>query len=191
MKKIIYYILISVVCIFSFSSCTLDEEPHSEMEKKNFLNNANEAETVLLGVYRTMIADAAYGWNLSILFNLGTDISQVEGSTSENFRIIPTNAFPTSQAEIQNTWATLYNGIYNANDFLERISVKMDSYSNTDKQLATIYIAEARALRALFYFELVRHYNRIPLMTNTQMSYQDPKTSIEPFQTAWFSGYIF
>lgn len=176
MKKIIYYILISVVCIFSFSSCTLDEEPHSEMEKKNFLNNANEAETVLLGVYRTMIADAAYGWNLSILFNLGTDISQVEGSTSENFRIIPTNAFPTSQAEIQNTWATLYNGIYNANDFLERISVKMDSYSNTDKQLATIYIAEARALRALFYFELVRHYNRIPLMTNTQMSYQDPKT---------------
>lgn len=146
------------------------------MEKKNFLNNANEAETVLLGVYRTMIADAAYGWNLSILFNLGTDISQVEGSTSENFRIIPTNAFPTSQAEIQNTWATLYNGIYNANDFLERISVKMDSYSNTDKQLATIYIAEARALRALFYFELVRHYNRIPLMTNTQMSYQDPKT---------------
>lgn len=176
MKKIIYYILISVVCIFSFSSCTLDEEPHSEMEKKNFLNNANEAETVLLGVYRTMIADAAYGWNLSILFNLGTDISQVEGSTNENFRIIPTNAFPTSQAEIQNTWATLYNGIYNANDFLERISVKMDSYSNTDKQLATIYIAEARALRALFYFELVRHYNRIPLMTNTQMSYQDPKT---------------
>ena len=176
MKKIIYYILISVVCIFSFSSCTLDEEPHSEMEKKNFLNNANEAETVLLGVYRTMIADAAYGWNLSILFNLGTDISQVEGSTSENFRIIPTNAFPTSQAEIQNTWATLYNGIYNANDYLERISVKMDSYSNTDKQLATIYIAEARALRALFYFELVRHYNRIPLMTNTQMSYQDPKT---------------
>ncbi len=176
MKKIIYYILISVVCIFSFSSCTLDEEPHSEMEKKNFLNNANEAETVLLGVYRTMIADAAYGWDLSILFNLGTDISQVEGSTSENFRIIPTNAFPTSQAEIQNTWATLYNGIYNANDFLERISVKMDSYSNTDKQLATIYIAEARALRALFYFELVRHYNRIPLMTNTQMSYQDPKT---------------
>lgn len=176
MKKIIYYILISVVCIFSFSSCTLDEEPHSEMEKKNFLNNANEAETVLLGVYRTMIADAAYGWNLSILFNLGTDISQVEGSTSENFRIIPTNAFSTSQAEIQNTWATLYNGIYNANDFLERISVKMDSYSNTDKQLATIYIAEARALRALFYFELVRHYNRIPLMTNTQMSYQDPKT---------------
>ena len=176
MKKIIYYILISVVCIFSFSSCTLDEEPHSEMEKKNFLNNANEAETVLLGVFRTMIADAAYGWNLSILFNLGTDISQVEGSTSENFRIIPTNAFPTSQAEIQNTWATLYNGIYNANDFLERISVKMDSYSNTDKQLATIYIAEARALRALFYFELVRHYNRIPLMTNTQMSYQDPKT---------------
>ena len=155
MKKIIYYIAISVMCLLPFS-CSLEEETRTEVEKKNYMNNADEAKDVLLGVYRTTIVDAMYGYHLSILFNLGTDISQVEGSGNENFRIIPTNSFPTTQSEVQQTWAALYTGIYRANDFLERISNKIESYTNTDKKLATIYIAEARALRAMFYFELVR-----------------------------------
>lgn len=88
------------------------------------MNDAKEAQDVLLGVYRSTVEDAMYGYHLSIYFSMGTDISQVEGSTTENFRILPTNAYPTSQAEVQSTWAALYSGIYNANDFLERISVK-------------------------------------------------------------------
>lgn len=97
------------------------------------MNNAEEAKDVLLGVYRTNTLDAMYGYYLSILFNLGTDISQVEGSGNENFRIIPTNSFPTTQSEVQQTWAALYTGIYRANDFLERISNKIGSYTTTDK----------------------------------------------------------
>lgn len=47
--------------------------------------NAQEAETVLLGVYQSLVSDAMYGFNLSILFNMATDCEQVEGSTTENF----------------------------------------------------------------------------------------------------------
>lgn len=35
-------------------------------------------------------------------------------------------------------------------------------------------MAEARALRAMFYFELIRRYGHIPLITNTEMSYLAP-----------------
>ena len=178
MKKIIYYIAISVMCLLPFS-CSLEEETRTEVEKKNYMNNADEAKDVLLGVYRTTIEDAMYGYHLSILFNLGTDISQVEGSGNENFRIIPTNSFPTTQSEVQQTWAALYAGIYRANDFLERISNKIESYTSTDKKLGTIYIAEARALRAMFYFELVRRFGNVVLMTSTEMSNQDPATYVQ------------
>ena len=82
----------SVMCLLPFS-CSLEEETRTEVEKKNYMNNAEEAKDVLLGVYRTNTLDAMYGYYLSILFNLGTDISQVEGSGNENFRIIPTNSF--------------------------------------------------------------------------------------------------
>lgn len=161
------------------SSCSLEEETNTEVEKKNYMNTADEAEDVLLGVYRTNVEEAVYGWHLSVLFNLGTDISQVEGSSNENFRIIPTNSFPTTQAEIQETWEALYRGIYRANDFMERISAKMETYVHADKQLATLYIAEARALRAMYYFELVRRYGNVALLTSTAQSSQHPRTYIQ------------
>lgn len=168
----------SVMCLLPFS-CSLEEETRTEVEKKNYMNNAEEAKDVLLGVYRTNTLDAMYGYYLSILFNLGTDISQVEGSGNENFRIIPTNSFPTTQSEVQQTWTALYTGIYRANDFLERISNKIGSYTTTDKKLATLYIAEARALRGMFYFELVRRFGNVVLMTSTQMSNQNPATYVQ------------
>ena len=168
----------SVMCLLPFS-CSLEEETRTEVEKKNYMNNAEEAKDVLLGVYRTNTLDAMYGYYLSILFNLGTDISQVEGSGNENFRIIPTNSFPTTQSEVKQTWAALYTGIYRANDFLERISNKIGSYTTTDKKLATLYIAEARALRGMFYFELVRRFGNVVLMTSTQMSNQNPATYVQ------------
>ena len=74
MKKILYYIAISVICALPFNSCTLDEETSTDVEKKNFMRDAKEAEIVLQGVYRSTIEDGQYGYHLSILFNLGTDM---------------------------------------------------------------------------------------------------------------------
>lgn len=178
MRKYIHIIVLAAFGSLSFPSCSdlLKEESKTEIEKKNYMRNAAEAENVLLGVYRNMVTDAMYGYNMSILFNLATDIAQVEGSSNENFRIVPTNSFPTTQAEVQYTWATLYNSIFNANDFMEKLEQKANGYSNADKALARIYMAEARGLRALYYFELVRRYGHITLMRNTQMSQQPPST---------------
>lgn len=178
MKKFIYYIGFLALSLLP-AACSLEEESSTEIEKNKYMNNAKEAQDVLLGVYRSTIEEGMYGYHLSIYFSMGTDIAQVEGSSTENFRILPTNAYPTSQAEVQTAWASLYSGIYNANDFLERISVKMESYNEADKRLATIYIAEARALRALYYFELVRRWGNIPLMTSTAMANQHPTTLVQ------------
>ncbi|WP_294545979.1 RagB/SusD family nutrient uptake outer membrane protein [uncultured Bacteroides sp.] len=178
MKKIFYYILVSAMCILPFS-CSLDEESRTEIDKTRFMMNAQEAETVLLGVYQSLVSDAMYGYNLSILFNLATDCEQVEGNTTENYRIIPSNAFNSSQAEVQATWAGLYKAIYNANDFIEIIQQRMKIYTETDRQLAYLYIAEARAIRGMCYFELVRRFGNVPLMTSTAMSEQAPSTFVQ------------
>ena len=178
MKKIFYYIILSAICILPYS-CSLDEESRTEIDKTRFMLNAQEAETVLLGVYQSLVSDAMYGMNLSFLFNLATDCEQVEGTTTENFRIIPSNAFNSSQAEIQQTWAALYKAIYNANDFMEILEQRMKTFNETDRQLAYLYIAEARAIRGMCYFELVRRYGNVPLMTNTAMSEQAPSTFVQ------------
>jgi len=177
MNKIFQAIAISAT-IITAASCSdfLTEKCYNAVSKEDYLNNASEAENVLMGLYADTNGDAMYGFHLSILLNLGTDMEQVEGSTSENFRIIPTNAFPTTQKEIQDTWAALYSGIYDANNFIEGLSVKMENYSVGDKILATVYMAEARALRAWFYFELVRRWGNVVKMENCAMSSDDPST---------------
>ena len=181
MKRHILYTILGGTLLLSSASCSdfLVEDDKVDIVKDNFLNNADEAETVLLGVYQATIGDAMYSMNLSFYFNMGTDCEQVEGSTTENFRIVPTNAYPTTQAEVEEAWQGLYVGVYRANDFLERLSSKIDSFEETDKNLATIYMAEARALRAMFYFELVRRFGNVPLFTSTAMSYLDPAEMVQ------------
>ena len=49
------------MCLLPFS-CSLEEETRTEVEKKNYMNNAEEAKDVLLGVYRTNTLDAMYGY---------------------------------------------------------------------------------------------------------------------------------
>ena len=181
MKKISYYIFAALMCATSLSSCSdmLAEESAVEVDKSKYMNNASEAETVLLGVYRNMVTDALYSYNLSILFNITNDIAQCEGNSTNAFREIPANAFTTSNSSVQSTWSTLYNSIYNANDFIETLESKVGNYSEGDKKLANIYMAEAGALRGLYYFELVRWYGNIALMKNTQMSNQHPSTFVQ------------
>ena len=62
MKKFIYYI-ITLACICSVSSCSLDEEVYTEADKKTYMKNASEAQYVLLGVYRDMVQANLYGYD--------------------------------------------------------------------------------------------------------------------------------
>ncbi len=186
MKKISLYILAVIMGGMSFTSCSdlLQEESSVEVDKNKYMNNASEAETVLLGVYRSLVADAMYGYHLSLLFNITTDIAQCEGNSANSFREIPANAFTTSNSNVQATWYALYKAIYNANDFIETLETKIGSYTAGDKIIANVYMAEARALRGLYYFELVRWFGNVALMTNTAMSSQHPSTFEQADPTA-------
>ena len=166
MKKILLYCM--PFCLL-FASCSdlLDEESYSETGKGNYLNNAKEAETVLQGVYKNLANEYTYSYHLSLLFTISTDIAQCEGSSTTSFREIPTNSHNASTSQIARTWQQLYSAIYDANDFIETVSGRMDSWGSSDRELAAIYLGEARALRALFYFELVRWYGNVVLMTST------------------------
>lgn len=178
MKRIIYFLVVALVALVPLS-CSLDEENYTEVEKTKYLNTAEEAETVLLGIYENMTHDGLYGYHLSLYFTLGTDEAKVEGSSITNFRNVPNNAYTSTEATVQTTWAGLYSAIYQANDFLERISSKYEHYNDEDKALAVTYIAEARALRAMFYFELVRWYGNVALITETSQTARHPSNFVQ------------
>ena len=170
MKKYLLYFVPAFCLIAASCSSMLEEESYTEIGRDNYVNNATEAETVLLGVYKNMVSDYTYSYHLSLLFTISTDIAQCEGSSNTNFREIPTNSHNPATDEIANTWAKLYSAIYDANSFIETVSERIDGWGDTNRELGTIYLGEARALRALFYFELVRWYGNIVLIKSTAES---------------------
>lgn len=177
MKKLIYYILF-ISCIFS--SCSLDEQTFTEVDKKTYMRNAAEAQNVLLGVYRDMIQGGIYGYQLSLLFTIPTDLAKCEGNSTNGVRLVPANAYTATQSEVQSTWSALYGAVYDANDFIETLQSNVSKFDPVnDLPKAVIYMAEARALRALYYFELVRWYGNIALITSTAQSYQHPSTFVQ------------
>ncbi len=175
-KNIFRYIASGLLALIVLGSCSLNEQNFTEVEKDKYVNSAKDAEKVLLGVYRSMTNEGLYRYHLSLLFTLPTDLAKCEGSSTNGFRLVPANAYTSTQDEVRATWKELYSAIYNANDFLENLSSKVDTYNDVDKKLATVYMAEARCLRALYYFELLRWYGHITLTTKTSASQESPKT---------------
>ncbi|WP_217929773.1 RagB/SusD family nutrient uptake outer membrane protein [Bacteroides caecimuris] len=175
MKNFKYY-LYTLACAITISSCSLDETSYTEIEKQNYMKNAKEAENVLLGVYRNMVKDGIYGFHLSMYFTIPSDIAKVQGNSTDGLRLIPSNAYTSSQTEIATTWANLYSAIYDANNFIETLQQRIGDYDEKNYKPAAIYMAEARCLRALYYFELVRWFGNVALITNTAQSHQHPST---------------
>ena len=85
------------------------------------------------------------------------------------------NVYSPTESYVQQTWQALYNAIYDANDFIEGLSLAVENFETVEqKNLAAVYMAEARTLRAQFYFELVRWWGNIVLMKTTKDSSLHP-----------------
>ena len=161
-----------IIIALSVQTCDLKEHSYTEAGKDNYPLTAAEAETVLMGIYQHMEKEGMYAYHLSLLFTISSDIAQCEGSATSSFRAIPTNTHTASLNEISVSWQELYSAIYDANDFIETVSQRMESWDEANRSLATVYLAEARALRALFYFELLRWWGNVPLVRTTSESRQ-------------------
>lgn len=154
-------------------SCSLDENVYSQVDE-TYITDAAMAESLLWGIYKGISVDGIYRLNLSMIFALPTDEAKIEGSSLVDVRAECSNAYGTSSTYVQNTWSALYAAIYNANYFLEMMERKAPSFPEKDQPLCEIYVAEARALRGLLYFELLRWFGNVPLITSTEQSSWDP-----------------
>ena len=137
-KKYIFALAIAVM------SCSLEEKSYMQVDD-SYIEDTSLAENILLGVYTPMNTDGVYRLNLTMLFDSPNDQIRGEGSSLDGQRTEAANAFSPSSAYVQDTWAGLYKGVYNANSFLEMMEEKMPSMSEKERELGTVFVAEARA----------------------------------------------
>jgi hypothetical protein len=157
-KNLKYYLTICLVVI-SFNSCNvLDEEPFTQPSTENFYQNQTDALAALTSVYaRLKSGNGYYKQGFTSTLHASSD----QGLSSYLFKEFKTGVVTSSNQSINNLWKELYLGIRDANNVIANVpNISMDEV------LKNRIIGEAKFLRALNYFNLVRCFGEVPLRVN-------------------------
>lgn len=162
--KLLKHYLYTFLLAGIITSCNfLDKEP-TDLTPETYFNTADEASSFLTGIYAILGQASFYGENY-IYLQGGDDLQTYGGSstrTPATKGLICANALSSDPA-VTGFWYTLYSGINRANMFLENI----DRVPEMDAKLKAQYIAEARFLRAFYYFNLVQNWGDVPFRTKS------------------------
>ncbi len=168
MKKInlIYVFLVGMVLALSLTGCqdTLNTDSQSSLMKGDFYTTQGNMDRALIGVYGCLKPFSTYYFAMSE--NRSDNMLNItESKKNEYADCAQFNSTGLLNDNIvYNCWADHYTLIAAANALLANVN----NISYTQAGTATQYAAEARFLRALAYFDLVRFFGRVPVSTKEQ-----------------------
>lgn len=168
MKKITIYIL--ALFTIGFGACSdsyLDSEPLTSLTDGNFYKTTKDAELAIVGCYD----------GIQVLYNNGVAFPILSEVLSDNcfgatgntdglgYQLLDEFDLTRSPADVDilnNNWIAYYRAIYRCNVLLQ----KMDQIDwKGDDNLKKSIEAQARFLRAYAYFDMVRLWEYVPLLT--------------------------
>lgn len=171
--KYFFIILLTFSVSFLLSSCeeTLTENPNSFYKKENYFVSSSNAEMAILGIYDVLAKIEHYG-QFEMAMPCSDDTYYIQGTSTDNTRRDIAHYTLTSANQwIENIWKYKYQGIDRANFAIDGIE-SMYEYKNGDQKLVSL-VAEAKFLRALLAFDLIKYWGDVPFKTSYSNSYND------------------
>lgn len=162
MKKIAFILLSSVM----MSSCTdMDLIPESNLSPENFFKSEEDATAAVYGTYSIFTDNDIYNQFWEVLQSQGTDDSEWSGGRTTNN--LDKNALDKFEFDgntnlVYSLWIKHYVAVNRSNFAIENISKMGDDQIGADAKKRLV--GEAKYLRALAYFNLVRIYGGVPLV---------------------------
>jgi len=156
------------IVIFSFlllAGCSdfLDLKPISNSSIAGFYNSQNDFENAIIGAYSSLRAGGTFNDDVQLVGDLRSDNTEMGTTASDRFNY---NDMARFQMNVDNKispsiWDGNYKGITRVNEILERI----DGLKEAPESFRDLIEGEARFLRAVFYFNLVRVFGDVPLVS--------------------------
>lgn len=168
MKKLIYISLITLGLI-NLGACTkefLELEPKTSKLEANAYKTEGDALLALTAVYD---AFSVQNWMfVPLMADIRSDDvfagGDASGSDMIQWQDMERFDMDADNASASELWNRCYSGIYRANQLLEKVDgIEWQSDANKER-----VVAEARFLRAYFYWDLVRHYGWVPILTKVE-----------------------
>ncbi|QQS51642.1 MAG: RagB/SusD family nutrient uptake outer membrane protein [Bacteroidota bacterium] len=164
MNYLKYNQLFLVVLLSLFVSCEdfLEKTPQGNLTQETFPVSASDALLAVNACYAQLRA-GDFNSGLFPLTDIMSDDAYKgsnEGDQATTIGPYNTFTFTTTSDQLKNWWPALYKGVKTTNVVLEKVPA-----ISMDEGLKSRYLGEASFLRALFYFDLVRAWGGVPLIT--------------------------
>ena len=173
MKQLLYITFIAGAAGLLASCKKLDENPTSYIQTTQFYKTASDANAGVTAVYSELISDGGeqplYGREINFLADMTTDdLAAGPSAINPNVRALSSITYTATDDRLQVVWRQLYTGISRANAAIDGIAAIQ--FDTTQKSRL---IREAKFLRALFYFNLVRFWGDVPLVLHNPADASD------------------
>lgn len=165
--KILKYILLSCTMI-AFTGCDdfLVETPKTSIEKEGVYNSLSSAKAALAGCYASMAGYNYTGFNyfhvLNVTSGMGVSIK------ANDVNLTTMNILPTD-VNMTNAYNGMYETIRVANDIIDGMAGSKIT-NEAEKNRIT---GEACFMRGLTYFNLVRMFGKVSLVTKPVTNYAE------------------
>jgi tetratricopeptide (TPR) repeat protein len=157
MKKIIVVIIIGLTVIASCKKSFLDEADPAKISPLSYYKTAADMQAAVNASYAGLQA-VYYNW--FIYGDVASDNAYTSGAASSSlqgeFDLPPVS---TTNFNLSNTWNESYRSISRANIVLNKIEG-----ASLDANMKKAFTGQAKFIRALNYFNLVRMFGAVPLV---------------------------
>ena len=157
MKKIIIYFLVLIAGMTLNGCYDLDTFPGDGLPVSHFWQTEEHAKEGMMGIYAMLRNTNVYGrhYMFDHCGELAIGYDQMTG--------MPTGGYNPGGGEIINKWQSLYEGVQSANHVIRQVA----DMTAIDDNAKAEFIAEAKFMRALYYFNLLDLYGGVPYYDET------------------------
>ena len=149
----------AIVAMLCVSSCNLDYAPQNTMVDETVYKSTVTTEAALMGAYENMcsfICGASYPNAYTYMFaDIGTPSLSIRSSYSS---LLPMQTSLYTESEHQGFILNSYIKGYNAIDYANAVIKGVSEYGTYSDSLKTLYISEAKFIRAYCYMTLLQMF---------------------------------
>ncbi|MGE7777118.1 RagB/SusD family nutrient uptake outer membrane protein [Chitinophaga sp. NPDC101104] len=169
--KRIFFSLQALAILIGAAGChdaLLNMKPESILTTTNYFRSSSEMNKAVIGIYSNLQARRMTDY---IIMDAPSDNLYMSTNTPIAGAVdLDGLTMNTENNVLGNFWESNYAGIYRANQVLLNIDKPTDYAGSAKNQ----FIGEAKFLRALLYFDMVRTFGGVPLVT-TQISIEEAR----------------
>ena len=160
--KFSYSLVLGLGLSMGLSSCAdwLDLEPENSVTAENYWMNESDVSSAMTGIYCKWLGASSDMWVQS---EMRADMITVGYSTNTNYTLVREGNITSTNSLV--SWANYYNIINSCNLLLERSHLALENDPAYTVTQDSIYHAEARVVRAMMYFYLIRLWKDVPYIT--------------------------